>query len=104
MLPPGDARTLNDLVQYRHTRFLLTCEKCGRVSNHSLSSLIARFGVEEGIAGLLAELSRDCPQRAEIGVEGCGIAYQLTGKSARKPYLKKRPLRPPGKTGLGRLP
>jgi hypothetical protein len=92
MLPPRDARTLDDLAQSGHTRFFLTCEKCGRTGNHSLSSLIGRFGVEQGITGLLAELSRDCPQRAEIGVERCGVAYQLTGNSSRRPRGKKRRL------------
>jgi hypothetical protein len=101
MLQPSDARTLNDLLQCAHTRFSLSCEKCGRTSNHSLSSLIARFGVERGIPGLLAELSRDCPQRAETGVERCGVAYQLVGNSLRRPKSKKRPLPTSGSDRTG---
>jgi hypothetical protein len=98
MLPPDDARTLNDLVECAHTRFFLSCEKCGRTSNHSLTSFIARFGGGRGITDLLAELSRDCPQRAEAGIERCGVAYQLIGNSSRKPDLrKKRPAPTPGR-------
>jgi hypothetical protein len=54
----------------------VTCDKCGRTGRYDLASLIVRHGIDKGLPDLLAELSRDCPQRAGQGLERCGAVYR----------------------------
>ncbi len=74
MLRSG-AETLSDLVIQGHERVYIACTKCIRTANYGLSGLIMSYGIDKGLPDLLAELSRNCPQRAAQGRERCGSDF-----------------------------
>jgi hypothetical protein len=74
----GGARTLSDLVIEGHERVVIGCAKCNRTGSYGLGSLIVRYGIDQGLLNLLAELSADCPKRAGFGLDRSGVTY-LTG-------------------------
>lgn len=77
-MPKIGEQTLSDLVIDGHERVFVGCDKCSRTGSYGLASLIVRYGIDKGLPDLLAELSRDCPQRAGVGLERCGAVYKTT--------------------------
>lgn len=71
-MPNNGARTLGDLGREGRELVYLRCEKCPRSGQYSLTGLILRLGIDQGLPDLIAELSSDCPQRSAQGMERCG--------------------------------
>lgn len=76
-MPIGDARTLQDLVDGAVDRLEISCQKCERVGDYSLLSLLEQHGAACELPNLLVYLSRNCPKRAGPRLDRCGAAFRF---------------------------
>jgi hypothetical protein len=74
----SETRTLGDLADEELGCIHVSCTTCGRTRMHSLASLLVQHGPGIGLPDLLAELSRQCPQRTSDGIEPCGATFLRT--------------------------
>ena len=49
------------------------CSRCDRAARYRLDRLIARHGPACGIPDVLRLLSKDCPKRASVSADLCGV-------------------------------
>jgi hypothetical protein len=51
----------------------VVCSRCERAGRYDLDTLIARHGEGFGIPKLLRLLAKDCPKRASVSADLCGV-------------------------------
>lgn len=76
-MPIGGACVLGDLVDDGVERLVVACDKCPRVGNYGVASLIEQHGPTCGLPDLLAWLSRNCPRRASMSLDRCGAVFRF---------------------------
>jgi hypothetical protein len=72
----GTGAVLLGEVARRQEWLEVACDRCGRRGRYRTARLVARHGAGMGLPDLLAELSRDCPNRASASLyDRCAAHY-----------------------------
>ena len=71
------------LRDYPSPMVSLRCWKCPRAGRYRKAALIERHGEAMNLPDLLRAVSADCPRRASLGNDPCGVHYaELAGGGA----------------------
>ena len=53
----------------------IVCDRCERRGRYRKATLLERYGGDVVMPEVLARVSADCPKRAGLGADVCGVRY-----------------------------